>query len=101
MSPTKEICPHCRVDLRGEPIPDESRQFYGSETHFSRTIGVEVHGLYDGVLFWQCPECRGRWHRWPEGSHLRDRAEPYVEIFAAPPSESPAVPAPLFGGIQE
>lgn len=68
-------CPHCGADLKGDPIPEEYRHFYGNATHFRREIGVEVRGVYDGVLYWRCPDCGGSWHRWPEGSHLRQRAE--------------------------
>lgn len=58
-------CPHCGVDLRlGE---------------YFRVFGVEVPGVYDGALFWQCPDCAGRWHRFPEGHSLRERAEGYVD----------------------
>lgn len=42
-------------------------------------IGVEMRGVYDGVLFLECLNCGERWHRWPEGHNLRRRAEPYVE----------------------
>lgn len=75
----KEECPHCGVSLRGEPIPAKSRKHYGEQTHYSRTIGMEVMGVYDGVLYWQCPDCGGTWHRWPEKfSDLRRRAEEYI-----------------------
>jgi hypothetical protein len=76
-----ETCPHCGSDLRGEPIPQDYRDagWYGDNTHYSRTIGVEIRGVYDGMLFWRCPDCGGHWHRWPEGHYLRARAEPYVE----------------------
>lgn len=40
--------------------------------------GVEVRGVYDGVLFWQCQQCGTPFHRWPEGSPDRVRAEPFV-----------------------
>ena len=36
-------------------------------------------GVYDGALFWQRPDCAGRWHRFPEGHSLRERAEGYVD----------------------
>ena len=29
-----------------------------------KTIGVEISGAYDGILFWMCPSCGGQWHRW-------------------------------------
>jgi hypothetical protein len=71
-------CPHCKADLRGERIPQEyiDKGYYNADDpYYYRTIGVEVRGVYDGVLLWQCPDCGGRWHRWPEGHYLRDRAE--------------------------
>lgn len=42
-------------------------------------IGVEVRGVYDGALFWECRECGTRTHRFPEGHGLREKAEPYVD----------------------
>lgn len=71
-------CPHCGADLTGAPIPVESRHYYGSATHFDRRIGVEVRGVYDGVLFWRCPDCGGPWHRWPAGNTLRERAADHM-----------------------
>lgn len=41
-------------------------------------IGVEVRGVYDGVLYWTC-WAGHRWHRWPEGHYLRARAERFVD----------------------
>lgn len=65
-------CPLCKIDLRGPQIPD-------SDDYYSRIIIVEIPEIYDGGLFYQCPECGARWHRWPEGHRLRRRAEPYVQ----------------------
>ena len=42
-------------------------------------IGVEIWGVYDGVLFWRCGVCDRAWHRFPEGHHLRARAAHFVE----------------------
>lgn len=78
---TKQSCPHCGADLRGAPIPQDyiDAGYYPSGAmHYERVIGVEVRGLYDGVLFWACPDCGGTWHRFPEGNPYRRRAEPYV-----------------------
>ena len=66
-------CPGCGADLREKPAPNGG--FY------VRTIGVEVRGVYDGVLFWQCPDCDHRWHRFPEGDRLRARA---AQIIGTP-----------------
>lgn len=74
-----DICPHCATDLQGDAIPQEyiDKGWYGTNTHYSRKIGVEIRGVYDGVLFWQCPDCGGRWHRFSEGP-LRVRAESFI-----------------------
>ena len=95
-------CPHCKIDLRGEPIPEEhfvhkencqeqvanyGRCYclpYGErepeDRFFSQIIGLEIPGVYDGTLLWVCPSCLKRWHRFPEGHYLRARAEPYLEV---------------------
>lgn len=75
-----EECPNCRVNLRGEPIPQKylDAGYYGDTTHYSRTIGMEVMGVYDGVLYWMCPDCAHKWHRWPAGHYLRERAAKFV-----------------------
>jgi hypothetical protein len=74
------IYPKDAVDFYGEPITEGGVHVYrdGRPRFGSRTIGVQVRGLYDGVLYWQCPDCGGRWHLWPEGDRLWSRAEPYV-----------------------
>lgn len=46
---------------------------------YSHAISVEVRGVYDGGLFWMCPKCKGRWHRWPVGHPLWARAERYID----------------------
>lgn len=73
-------CPHCGESMQGEPIPQEyiDKGWYGDSTHYGRAIMHEIRGVYDGGLFFSCPDCGGRWHRWPEGHHLRERAEQYV-----------------------
>lgn len=50
-------CPACEADLQGKPIPEDQREAFGGETHFSRVIGVEIAGGYDGVSIWRCPDC--------------------------------------------
>lgn len=76
-------CDGCGADLRGAAIPEESLHFYNhgpngelihsaeeyaavrdqienETTHFSRVIGVEYPGGYDGVSEWVCPDCGRR-----------------------------------------
>ena len=61
MQPTH--CPSCNADFTGEPIPVESQEAYGYKTHFSRLIGIEIPGKYDGVSIWKCPDCGCEWER--------------------------------------
>lgn len=68
-----ETCPHCYVDLRGSVIPDTDPVEY-----YSMLVGVYISHIYDGVLFWQCPNCDGRIHRWREGTDMWRKADPYV-----------------------
>jgi uncharacterized protein with PIN domain len=63
-------CPHCGADLTD--VRDDWSGY--------RTILVEIRGVYDGGLFWMCPDCEGRWHRWPVGHYLRARAERYIQV---------------------
>lgn len=72
MSPTK--CPRCKSSLKGEAIPQDQLQYYvGSKTtHYSRIVGVEISEIYDGVLYWMCPDCGFAWAR-QFGMPSRDR----------------------------
>lgn len=69
-----DACPHCGMNLLGEPIPDTD-----PVRHYHLDLLAEIPEMYDGGLFYACPRCNGRWHRWPEGSHLRNVAAPYVD----------------------
>lgn len=92
-------CPHCGVSLQGDPIPEEYLQHredcdkaekgrcfclpYGDgKTHFRREIGVEIQGVYDGMLFYVCPDCGGAWHRW-DLADMRTKAQPYIDEYNA------------------
>lgn len=35
--------------------------------HIDMPFGIEVRGVYDGVLLWECPACGTRWPRFNEG----------------------------------
>lgn len=65
-----ERCPKCEVGLT---------YVHTDGRIYSRAIMVEIPDVYDGGLFWQCPDCGGRWHRWPEGTWQRRKAQEYVE----------------------
>jgi hypothetical protein len=82
-------CPHCGASLLGGEIPEHINQPfqfsdgtwhkpYGDATHWRREIGVEVQGGYDGVLYYECPDCHDTWNRWPDEPYwkkLYDAAE--------------------------
>src|SRR4051794_24279323 len=75
-------CPHCGADLRGNPIPQEyiDGGYYAPEaTHYNRKVGVEVPSVYDGILYWECPDCGGTWHRWRENDYLRQKAAIHMQ----------------------
>ena len=46
-------CPHCNSDLRDRE----------NGPPFKREIGIEVRGLYDGVAYFSCPDCGGKFSR--------------------------------------
>jgi len=72
---TAEGCPSCGSSLQGAPIPEEHRLagLYGDNppTHYSRKVGIEYPGVYDGVLIWSCPDCGAKWPRFTYGSLCR------------------------------
>jgi hypothetical protein len=75
-------CPHCKANLQGDAIPQDliDKGYYAHDaTHYSKIIGIELRGVYDGVLYWQCPECGGKWHRWPQGTYQRGLAERCID----------------------
>lgn len=85
MSDIKGPCPGCGASDVGGPIPEDIVHHYVPwevsskgkdealkwlETNPWPTWGVfkgiEVRGVYDGVLIWECPYCD---HKWPRFSY--------------------------------
>lgn len=64
---TTEACPACQARLSYE---------VDGKT-YSRVIGIEIPGVYDGVLYWRCPCCGYDWHRWDD-EHMRLKAALYM-----------------------
>lgn len=65
-------CPWCAASLQGQPIPGTTDAFT------SRKIGVERPMVYDGVLYWECPDCGGTWQRFLEGTRQYAAARPFI-----------------------
>lgn len=65
-----EQCPNC---LRSQMYLDGGQEY-------SRAILVEVPGVYDGGLYWQCgyEDCGHCWQRWPSSSRLYATAAPFI-----------------------
>lgn len=72
-------CPHCGVDLAYEVTDPTGKTWTGSHM-----IGVEIQGVYDGVLYWQCPACGGMWNRWPKDHPRYVVAERYMADAGQP-----------------
>ncbi len=45
-------------------------------------LGVEVRGVYDGVLFWKCQACGKAWHRFEDACRRR-AAQGYIDAVNA------------------
>jgi hypothetical protein len=56
-----ERCANCKADL--------------TSGGYSRVIGVEIRGVYDGILYWECPDCGFAWARVFGYSHLDEQSE--------------------------
>lgn len=61
---SRTYCPNCGTDLR------EGGRY--------REIGYEIPEVYDGILFWVCPDCDHAWPRWAEGRR-GEQAAKYVD----------------------
>lgn len=60
-----KVCSRCGVWIEGQ------------------AIGVEMpFECENGVLYWECPHCGFRWHRWPLGTYYRGRAGRYVDFHS-------------------
>lgn len=44
-------------------------------------FGVEIRGVYDGILLWECRYCGHRWPRFPEGTGLHRRATEMIKMW--------------------
>lgn len=49
-------CPHCGASLVGDPIPEESKEWYGNRTHYSLVIAITIQG-FDYTSAYACPYC--------------------------------------------
>lgn len=53
-------CPHCKVDLKSQPIPKKDRPFYGGKAHYGREIYVSEYSDKYRIKrkYFVCPDCK-------------------------------------------
>jgi hypothetical protein len=78
MNTEYDNCPHCGADLFGDVIPEHIQP---GGHRYQHSLGIEIRGVYDGVLFYACPYCYGTWHRWKPEHSLREAAETHRARF--------------------
>jgi len=59
-------CPRCLSSWDGGPIPEAIREHYSPPYRWSKCIGIELPGVYDGIHHWKCPACDTEFPRWME-----------------------------------
>jgi hypothetical protein len=64
-------CPKCGADWDAGPIPEKDRAHYSPPYRFSRLIGLEFPGKYDGAWEYACPDCDARFPRFKEAKRER------------------------------
>jgi len=57
-------CPSCKSSWDAGDIPKENHKYYSPPYKYFRVVGIEVPGGYDGISYWQCPDCNTVWDRW-------------------------------------
>lgn len=72
-------CPECNSSWRDKKIPIQYVEtgMYGrwdgkEERYFSRLIGVEIRGKYDGISLWKCPDCDALFDRFDNDNLVSD-----------------------------
>lgn len=103
-------CPHCNADLDGENMIDTFKRMrdkgsanghykgwtdkqiqdmvssnYSAPYIWGRQIGIEYQGSYDGILRWQCPDCKGTWDRFSE-EEKKNGKQYYYDLIKVPNS---------------
>ncbi len=74
-------CQECGTSLLGEPIPQASIDagyYKPTTTHYRREFGHEIPGVYDGILYWSCPDCGFAWVREMHVESLTAASHDYV-----------------------
>ncbi len=54
----------CCKGMTDEELLEDIKRCYNEPYRFSKLVGIEVRGKYDGISYWQCPFCNATWDRW-------------------------------------
>ena len=50
-------------DISDEDLNSRIERWFAPPYRFSKLIGIEIQGEYDGISYWQCPFCKTTWDR--------------------------------------
>ena len=53
----------CWQGKSDEQIKKEMEEFYSPPYRWGREIGIEIPEKYDGISYWQCPDCNATFNR--------------------------------------
>lgn len=59
-------CPECGESWDAGDIPKKDRKNYSEPFKWSKLVGIEIRGGYDGISQYECPFCKAKWDRWTE-----------------------------------
>ena len=63
------------VGKSDEQLESEMKSMYAEPYRWSRLIGIEIQGEYDGISYWQCPDCKTYWSRFTGEEKVFDSHE--------------------------
>jgi hypothetical protein len=55
-----------------QACPDCGFKLFDPQSGYKKEIGVEMHGVYDGVCYYMCPECNTAWNRFPANDRITE-----------------------------
>lgn len=78
---TRDLAMHDRmhgtkqaVSEENEPMPDLlqcpkgcDNDYIVDDKVYSKIVGVQINGVYDGIAYWFCPQCAAKWQRFDHG----------------------------------
>lgn len=66
----------CYQGKTDEDLEAMIKECYRPPYRWSRLIGIEDRDKYDGISFWQCPDCKTTWNRFTGKCQMLHLNEP-------------------------